>query len=494
MPDNEADVSPGIGAWDYRTMADAVTRTYRGRTVEELIPRIQTELGADAIILSRREGLTGGFAGFFQRSFVEIEAMAGTPGVDVYDEQSAVSAPPFATESVPEPQVTRTPFYAREPPRSRPNGAYVSEHLAALAEARPLEDAPALDPRPLSESQEFQEYGTADPSDRFAAALEQASSAASFAGAEAAIPAVDVAARSAGVGGGLAGAPAESPSLRRGPAPAGIRAGAPARVRAGYRRPAPSSRGRAHASIQRQLIGLGVGEQFAGELIDGAATHILPLAPRAGLTQAVRSALTQRIPVAPPLPTRGAAIMLVGPGGAGKTSCAAALLAAYRKSSILPASCATLIRGDERGELQMLLSPHVMRPVQIGGSRAIRAMHKTRGEGLLVIDTPPLSPGDRSGTRKLAALLGELKPERVVVVLPATLGAVAAAQLLQALRPLGANALAVTHADETDQIGVAVEAACGFGLAPEYTLDRGRSGGWRLSRMDPTGLAAKLLP
>ena len=49
--------------------------------------------------------------------------------------------------------------------------------------------------------------------------------------------------------------------------------------------------------------------------------------------------------------------MLVGPGGAGKTSCTAALLAAYRESALLPASCATLTLEQEKGELQMLLSP-----------------------------------------------------------------------------------------------------------------------------------------
>ena len=63
--------------------------------------------------------------------------------------------------------------------------------------------------------------------------------------------------------------------------------------------------------------------------------------------------------MAPPLPARGAAIVLVGPGGAGKTSCCAALLGAYRKGSALPASCATLIRTQASGELQMLLSPYV---------------------------------------------------------------------------------------------------------------------------------------
>ncbi len=74
----------------------AVTRTYRGRAVEELIPRIHAELGADAIIVRRREGLTGGFFGFFQHPYVEIEAMSGTPRIDLYDEEDP--AAPLAHE------------------------------------------------------------------------------------------------------------------------------------------------------------------------------------------------------------------------------------------------------------------------------------------------------------------------------------------------------------------------------------------------------------
>jgi flagellar biosynthesis GTPase FlhF len=111
-----------------------------------------------------------------------------------------------------------------------------------------------------------------------------------------------------------------------------------------------------------------------------------------------------------------------------------------------------------------------------------------------VLDTPSVSPSDRAGIRELARLLAELQPDRVVVALPATLGATAAAQLLQALHPLGADAMAVTHADETDQLGVAVEAACRFGLAPEYMLERVRAGGWRLRQISPTALAERLLP
>ena len=54
-------------------------RTYQGASLEELLPQIRAELGAGAVITRRREGVTGGFAGFFGKRCVEVEAQAGTP-------------------------------------------------------------------------------------------------------------------------------------------------------------------------------------------------------------------------------------------------------------------------------------------------------------------------------------------------------------------------------------------------------------------------------
>src|SRR5580704_2397694 len=150
----------------------APTRVFRGRSVDELVPQIQRELGADAIIVRRREGLTGGVLGFFQRTYVEIEAMPGGVGVDVYDEDASVapepgatapyapasqpaSAPapapeyrpaparPFVPDAAPRvavpgtsPPASPPPFYTREPaPPTRAGSAYVTAHLAALARA-----------------------------------------------------------------------------------------------------------------------------------------------------------------------------------------------------------------------------------------------------------------------------------------------------------------------------------------------------------------------
>src|SRR5436309_6653168 len=100
------------------------TRTYRGRSLAELLPQIREELGPDAVITRQREGLQGGIAGFFQKRFVEVEAHGGRR-VDVYDdglESPAIraliqQASPFAdqlaaasdeleTDVEPEPQPT----------------------------------------------------------------------------------------------------------------------------------------------------------------------------------------------------------------------------------------------------------------------------------------------------------------------------------------------------------------------------------------------------
>src|SRR3954464_9719700 len=68
----------------------AATRTYRGSSLEEILPRIRAELGPDAVITRRREGLTGGVGGFFQKQFVEVEAHAGAPRFEAVDDSDAV--------------------------------------------------------------------------------------------------------------------------------------------------------------------------------------------------------------------------------------------------------------------------------------------------------------------------------------------------------------------------------------------------------------------
>src|SRR3954469_20579120 len=97
------------------------TRTFRGRSLAELLPKIRAELGADAVITRQREGLQGGFAGFFQKQFVEVEAHAGGTArhggtLDVYDDSAdALPGDPATVEGMASPAIralmqTASPF------------------------------------------------------------------------------------------------------------------------------------------------------------------------------------------------------------------------------------------------------------------------------------------------------------------------------------------------------------------------------------------------
>jgi len=86
----------------------AATRTYRGSSLEEILPRIRAELGPDAVITRRREGLTGGVAGFFQKQFVEVEARAGVPRFEALDDSDALPDS-FATADRRPPTADPTP-------------------------------------------------------------------------------------------------------------------------------------------------------------------------------------------------------------------------------------------------------------------------------------------------------------------------------------------------------------------------------------------------
>src|SRR3954462_7779727 len=58
---------------------DQETFTYRGRSLEELVPRIRQELGDDAVIVSRRETTSGGVGGVFAQREIEVEVRPGEP-------------------------------------------------------------------------------------------------------------------------------------------------------------------------------------------------------------------------------------------------------------------------------------------------------------------------------------------------------------------------------------------------------------------------------
>ena len=112
---------------------------------------------------------------------------------------------------------------------------------------------------------------------------------------------------------------------------------------------------------------------------------------------------------------------------------------------------------------------------------------------MTIVDTPAVAPGDQAAVRALASELGSLALDAVYVAIPATLGVRRPGSCSRVCSPLSPSGIVITHADETDQIGVAVELASTRGLPIAY-VHEGLELGAAISSPDPTDIAKRLLP
>jgi hypothetical protein len=134
------------------------TKTFRGRTLEEVLPQIKADLGPDAEIVRQREGLTGGVGGFFQRACVEVEARPpGEPEpplhrFDAYDDEPAMPEP-FA-EPLPEPLSEPVPDFEPDPLPDEPmtEGLQAPGIQEIMRQAAPFANhlTHALEPEPTA--------------------------------------------------------------------------------------------------------------------------------------------------------------------------------------------------------------------------------------------------------------------------------------------------------------------------------------------------------
>jgi flagellar biosynthesis GTPase FlhF len=248
-----------------------------------------------------------------------------------------------------------------------------------------------------------------------------------------------------------------------------------------------------------ELTASGIGADRARALINAAAIHELPFTTGSETTThdlraALRSAIARSLPIHRALPQGGALIAIVGAGGAGKTRCAAALAAAYNAASTLVTRAVVLGRYDSGAELAGMLEPHgvAVQTAERGGRSAAQLASSRSGE-FVVADTPTVTPGDAAAVGILAVELGALAPEDVLLALPATITAAAARRLVSSFMPVGITALIVTHADETDQFGVAAEISLETGL-PIAFIHSGLELPGALQPADPVRIAAHLVP
>jgi Meckel syndrome type 1 protein len=416
------------------TPSDTPARTYRGGSLDELLPRIRAELGDDAVVLREREGLQGGVGGFFQKAFVEVEARAGAPRVDVYDDagEAAADEREPAAPFVPlAPAPAEAPDPVDLPPAARGFGSL-------LAEAYGADGAPVV-PDVIPPAVEREALNALTASETLAAV--------------ASVPPAPVGGR----GGPMVGVVRERPP--------------------------------AAAALEASLVEHGLSAELAWAVVAETVTHELPFASARSLKRLVRGALARLVPAPAPRPCGRTVIALVGPRGAGRTHVAASLAAAYARAGEVPVICLALGAPDGGAELGRLLGDAGVPVHAVGTAEAAAVVAASPADAVVVLDAPAPAPRD---DRAAAALMRDLRRIGVTerhAVLAATTAAPAAREVLGALAPLAPTALALTHADASDAIGGAIEAAIRARLPLSYVASA-----TGVQPADPQVLAAVVLP
>ena len=549
-------------------------RTFRGRTLEELLPQIRAELGEDAVILREREGLVGGIGGFFAQRFIEVDARRGEgQSIDIYDDSpendlrpgpddsdadvtttarqvflppepvALGPAPPPVfeeplqrgagrtdqptTRAQPRPFVPPTiqvqrPSVERSVPASRSfeTGVFM-ERLREAASELPTDLEPAAAPAPVREPPRVATPPvTPPPVTPPSVATPPARVAPEPPAPKLETPSTSNRARQRptslrtnlptgdelppGFGTAPNGRPSHSFATATPFAPPlDISRRRESRLRSAisrmfgrrqpdFPRPAPPQPLDviAAAQIANEMTSHGATHAWATQVISTVGAHGSPLAEN--LQAAATAELARRIVAAPPLPATGAAIAFIGSGGSGKTRCTAALATAYRRSSTLGVTVIALDNPDGARELHRLLGAEQVPVLSLTGEQAARAVAEARPGGLVLIDTPTATATDPAAVQALGRVLAPLGLDAMYVTLPATLGAPAARRALAGFGQLRPTAVAITHADETDQLAVAVEIAVLHRIPLAY-LHAGTDHNTALSAVDPPGLARQLL-
>src|SRR4051794_11154179 len=148
-----------------RVVMSTETKTFRGSSLEEVLPKIKADLGPDAEIVRQREGLTGGVGGFFQRACIEVDARAAEPDdstpraagrrFDAYDDVPAMPEPlpSFEPDALPDGVADEPTAEGLSAPGIQEilrQAAPFADHLDAAARAvepRGAEPARAVEPR-----------------------------------------------------------------------------------------------------------------------------------------------------------------------------------------------------------------------------------------------------------------------------------------------------------------------------------------------------------
>jgi flagellar biosynthesis protein FlhF len=397
------------------------TRTYQGASLEELLPKIREELGAGAVITRRREGVTGGFAGFFGKRCIEVEAQAGGP-----------------VQSVPASSVFDAYDTAREPALDMDSDLDLGvdadgpvmrsfiEQESPFAEV--LDDA-------LVERDET----PAVPSEFEGIDLVSASGS------------VEVAARQIATGD--------------------------------------------WEQVSARLVDAGMPADVVEAIVSDAIRLLAPFAPDATEADLVRQMLARSVRVEHGWRSKSRTIAVVGPAGAGKTLTIAKLAHAFAERSPFTVRLVSLEPGEGAERLDAMTEGlDVERRTADTPEAAKSAVRAPGTDGVVLIDTPPVSAGDGESIATLGRLLAGARPDETHLIAPAGYDARSLLHLNAAIDPVfPANRILISRIDEAPTAAVPVGISLGLKRPVSYIADGRRpTGGLRPA--DPNELAALVMP
>jgi flagellar biosynthesis protein FlhF len=414
-------------------MTPSDVQTFRGKSLEEVLPQVREALGPDAVVLRRREGLVGGVAGFFQRPFVEVDARK-----------------PLSDELDPVPRNDRATAEGLSSPVVR----------ALLEQASPFADALARAERGIgTRAEEFLASEAAD-----AGLYGPQPNRTAF---EETLPVFDM-----GANGRTPAPPAEEPVA------------APFVEASPVGPQAPASA----AGVEKSLVMHGLSPDLAADVVGEAVAHGLPFATPRALKKLVRQALARRIaPLSRP-GSKPPRIAFVGAGGAGKTTAIAHLAKSYAAAQADVVVIA-LRTSDGGAHLAATLEPLGIPVIAATDAADAKRRLGRRNAAIVFVDTPPIGLGDRQTAVALSGELRALEADEIHLALPATLSAGAADEQYAALAPLAVTDLALTHADGTTRPGAPIELAITAHRPVSYFCTRDG-----VDPADPADLAQRLLP
>ena len=367
------------------------TRTYQGASLEELLPQIRADLGAGAVITRRREGVTGGFAGFFGKRCIEVEAQAGAP-----------------VQSVPARNVFDAYDTAREPELQMDADLDLGVDAdgpvmrSFIEQASPFADV--LDDALIERDD------VPDIRDEFEG-IDLVSAGST----------VEVAARASHV------------------------------VTGDWEQ------------VFAELVDAGLPADVVDALVSDAIRLLAPFDPEAKEADLVRQMLARTVRVEHGWRSKSRTIAIVGPAGAGKTLTVAKLAHAFAERSPFSVRLVSLEPGEGAERLTALTDGLDVDRREADTPEAAKSAVRAPGnDGVVLVDTPPVSAGDGEGLAALGKLLAAARPDETHLIAPAGYDARSLLHLNAAIDPLfPANRILISRIDEAPT--AAVPRGCGWG-------------------------------